>query len=173
RSQATIVVLAVMPQTFDEIKKILSANCRKQRVQLSRTYAPKKVGRLLNQFSKRVNSLKLERSGWAAIGLGIKRRYRDGRRGYRLAQQTGSPEHFHEWRKRVKDLFYQAGLLCPIWPEQVNTVEDALKHLGELLGDSGEGRVINCSFISQSHHRIDFRGATSRDIACQQGHDAK
>jgi hypothetical protein len=27
--------------------------------------------------------------------------------------------------------------------------------------------------VSQRHQRIDFRGATSRNIAGQQGHDAK
>jgi hypothetical protein len=36
-----------------------------------------------------------------------------------------------------------------------------------------QDRITSCSFISQRHHRIDFRGATSRDIACQQGQDAK
>ena len=30
-----------------------------------------------------------------------------------------------------------------------------------------------CSFISQRHHRIDFRSASSGDVACQQGHDKK
>jgi hypothetical protein len=33
--------------------------------------------------------------------------------------------------------------------------------------------IISSSFKSQRLHRIDLCCATSRDIACQQGHDAK
>ncbi|MGH7972567.1 MAG: CHAD domain-containing protein [Limisphaerales bacterium] len=49
--------------------------------------------------------------------------------------KAGTPEHFHEWRKRVKDLYYQIGLLCPIWPEQMTAVAAELKYLSERLGD--------------------------------------
>ena len=121
--------------SFDEIKRILSADCRQQQAALSRGRASKEVVRLLKSLANRLGSVKLEASGWAAIGPGLKRSYRDGHRGYRLAKETGTPEHFHEWRKRVKDLLYQTGLLCRIWPEQMSATEAELKHLGERLGD--------------------------------------
>ena len=121
--------------SFDKIKRGLSKNCRIQQAELSRRRAPQKVSRLLNKLSTDFSSLTLKTSGWAAIAPGIRRSYRSGRRGYRSAKKSPRPEHFHEWRKRVKDLLYQIGLLCPIWPEQMKAAESELKHLGERLGD--------------------------------------
>ncbi len=123
------------PSSFDEIKRLLRTNCQQQQSVLSRSGASRKVGGLLKNVSGELGSLRLKARGWNAIGPGIERSYRDGRRGYRLAKETGNPEHFHEWRKRVKDLLYQIGLLCRIWPEQMNATETELKHLGERLGD--------------------------------------
>ena len=123
------------PHSFRSIKNMLSEDCRRQKVDLSRRGVPRTVGRELRRLSGRFEAARLKNCGWAVLGTGIKRSYRAGRRGYRLAREAGTPEHFHEWRKRVKDLFYQAGLLCPIWPEQMGAMEATLKHLGECLGD--------------------------------------
>jgi len=68
------------PHSFDQIKRILSANCRKQQAKMSKARAARKVARLLKRFSNQSASLKLKGSGWAAIGPGIKRSYREGRR---------------------------------------------------------------------------------------------
>jgi CHAD domain-containing protein len=123
------------PRSFQRIKAILSADCHKQHGELSRKRAPRRVARLLKKLSGWFSSLKLKDSGWSALEPGIKRSYRDGRCGYQVTRETGIPENFHEWRKRVKDLYYQVGLLCPIWPEQMSAAEAELKHLGECLGD--------------------------------------
>lgn len=122
-------------QSLGQITEILSAECRERQAELSMAKASRNVARLLSRLSRCVGSLKSKKSGWAAIGPGVRRSYRDGRRGYRLACRTGVPEHFHEWRKRAKDLLYQTGLLCRIWPEQMKALEGELKHLAEFLGD--------------------------------------
>jgi CHAD domain-containing protein len=106
----------------------------RSRPRLSHTDAARSVRRLLKTASGQLASVNPKASGWSALGPGLKRSYRDGRHGYRLAQQSGTPEHFHEWRKRVKDLYYQVGLLCPVWPEQMAASEAELKELGERLG---------------------------------------
>ena len=123
------------PGSFGQIKAILTANCREQQADLSRTEAPIKVARLLNHVARRFGSFKLEESGWNAIEPGIRRSYRDGRRAYHRADQTRTPGQFHEWRKRVKDLLYQAKSLGRIWPEQMHAVQAELKQLGEWIGD--------------------------------------
>jgi len=56
--------------SFDEIKRILSADCRQQQAALSRGRASKEVVRLLKSLANRLGSVKLEASGWAAIGPG-------------------------------------------------------------------------------------------------------
>jgi len=123
------------PRSFGEIKRILAADCAKQQAALSHRHAARKASKLFKALSRDPACLLIERSGWPAIAPGIKRSYRDGRRGCVLAQKSGKPEDFHEWRKRAKDLYYQVGLLRPIWPEQVAAAEAELKHLSDCLGD--------------------------------------
>jgi CHAD domain-containing protein len=121
------------PRSFQKIKAMLAQDCRKQQGELSRTHASRRVARLLKKLSGWFSSLKLKDSGWSALGPGVNRSYREAR--CCLALENGSPENFHEWRKRVKDLYYQVGLLCPIWPEQMSAAQAELKHLSECLGD--------------------------------------
>jgi CHAD domain-containing protein len=89
----------------------------------------------LTKVSKAMGSLRVKDCGWGAIAPGVKRSYREGRQGFRLAQEDGTAESFHEWRKRAKDLLHQVELLCPIWPEQMAAAQTELKHLTEYLGD--------------------------------------
>ena len=65
----------------------------------------------------------------------MKAAYADGRRAYGLAGKDSSPENFHEWRKRAKDLWYQMILLRRIWPEQLEAIASQLEMLSEKLGD--------------------------------------
>jgi CHAD domain-containing protein len=123
------------PCPFPRITLILAEDCRNERARLSKERLPGNVTCLLKKFSKGIASARIKGSGWAAIGPGVKRTYHDGRRAYRLARENGTPERFHEWRKRAKDLLYQAELLAPIWPEQIAALETELKDLAACLGD--------------------------------------
>jgi CHAD domain-containing protein len=123
------------PRPFRQIRGILAADCRKEQAEMSRSEAARDVGRILESLSGKVAYLRLERSGWSALGPGVQRSYRAGRQGYQLAREAGSPAVFHEWRKRVKDLYYQVGLLRAIWPEQMAAAEAELRRLGQWLGD--------------------------------------
>lgn len=121
---------------FQQIKHLLVEDCRKEQARLSHARAVRRVGQLLEQFGREAHALRFNWSGWRAIAAGLKRSYRDGRNGYRHACRSGKPEDFHEWRKRVKDLFHQIGCLCAIWPEQMHAAEAELDSLGECLGDA-------------------------------------
>jgi CHAD domain-containing protein len=123
------------PRSLEQIKKTLSQECRRQQAELSHKRVATRVRRRLQALSRHGESLSFKSSGWAVIGPGIQRSYREGRRGYLLSRKATRPEALHEWRKRVKDLYYQVNLLCPIWPEQMMAVAAELKHLGERLGD--------------------------------------
>jgi CHAD domain-containing protein len=120
---------------FRHIKGVLIADCRKEQAALTRDRVSNKVNRLLKPNSRRFASAKFKRAGWSLLAPCLQRSYRDGRRGYWSAENSGAPEEFHEWRKRVKDLYYQTQLLCPVWPEQMNAAEAELKQLGQLLSD--------------------------------------
>jgi len=123
------------PASLADLKRLLAADCRDQQSRLSVAHTPGKVRKILADLCDDRRSFRIKCSGWAAIGPGIKRSYRCGRRAFKQARNTERAEDFHEWRKRVKDLFYQIGLLKPIWPEQLAAAEAELKHLGDYLGD--------------------------------------
>jgi CHAD domain-containing protein len=66
---------------------------------------------------------------------GIKKMYRRGREGLEQAGLARKNENLHEWRKRVKDLWYQLRLLEPYGSRKFALVVAELKQLGENLGD--------------------------------------
>jgi CHAD domain-containing protein len=119
---------------FGRISRMLHENCRQEQAGFVRAHAPRKVRRALKRFARQFASVSLKKSGWADLAPGLKRTYRDGRRGYQAALESSTPASFHEWRKRVKDLYYQTALLRRIWPEQMMASEADLKRLGQCLG---------------------------------------
>jgi CHAD domain-containing protein len=83
----------------------------------------------------RVDDWPLGRSGWSAVGQGLRRSYARGRREFERAGDDPSDERLHEWRKRVKDLRYQQQLLRDAWPQVIGAQAKSAKALAELLGD--------------------------------------
>ena len=72
---------------------------------------------------------------FATIGDGIERTFRAGRRALGVAVRDYSPDHFHQFRKRVKDHWYQAQLLRRIWPDVMQPYTDVVADLAETLGN--------------------------------------
>src|ERR1043166_1927328 len=93
------------------------------------------VERNFSQAMKELERIELKSKGWKAIGPGVKAAYATGRRAYQIALKDSTPENFHNWRKRAKDLWYQVTLLHRAWPEQIEAMAEELKALGECLGD--------------------------------------
>jgi CHAD domain-containing protein len=71
----------------------------------------------------------------ATLQAGEKRAYRDGRRAFADAREEPSAERLHEWRKRVKDLWYHHRLLANAWRGPMKAHADECDALGTLLGD--------------------------------------
>jgi len=72
---------------------------------------------------------------WEAIGPGLRRSYRKGRRGLRRTIADPSPENVHAWRKRGKDLTYQLRVVRNAWPELLGETAERSHLLTDLLGD--------------------------------------
>ncbi|MBI5103540.1 MAG: CHAD domain-containing protein [Solirubrobacterales bacterium] len=67
---------------------------------------------------------------------GMLRAYAEGRGHFRHARDHDpTPEELHEWRKRVKDLWYHTRLVEPAWPALLGPQAAELKVLSEHLGD--------------------------------------
>ena len=78
----------------------------------------------------------LSADGWEAMGPGLKKVYRDGRRAFREAiQSDGDVEAWHDWRKRAKDLRYAAELLRLAAPNLLGGLASLGKELTGALGD--------------------------------------
>jgi len=71
----------------------------------------------------------------------VRRTWADGRRRFAVAYTWPTAEHLHEWRKRVKDLWYQSTLLAEVAPGAAPLVDD-LDRLGDKLGIDHDHAVL-------------------------------
>lgn len=73
-------------------------------------------------------------TGWKALGPGLGRQYGRGLQLWQGLPAEPSVEQLHEWRKRVKDLWYHQRLLRRLWTEGQRPVVDAADELAATLG---------------------------------------
>jgi CHAD domain-containing protein len=69
------------------------------------------------------------------LRAGLSRTRRRGLHAMAAAADDRDGEPMHDWRKRVKDLWYQSRLLAPIWPAVIEPMGEQVGELGEMLGD--------------------------------------
>jgi CHAD domain-containing protein len=69
------------------------------------------------------------------VGAGLRRTYRDGRRAHQHALESGVPEAFHDWRKRVKDHWYHVQILRNVWPAFTRPYRNEMEQLSDALGN--------------------------------------
>jgi CHAD domain-containing protein len=97
---------------------------------------------MLNQARTRVSDWPLEHDGFEALEDGLRRTYRRGRRDWRAAGKDPSSEHLHEWRKRVKELWYHCSLLEESWKPVMKALADESHELSDRLGDDHDLAVL-------------------------------
>jgi CHAD domain-containing protein len=90
---------------------------------------------MLHEARGRVDQWSLEHDSFDALHDGLERTYRSGRRDFRAARSEPTVEALHEWRKRVKDLWYQHSLLRALWPPVMQAVGAEAHELANRLGD--------------------------------------
>lgn len=112
---------------------------------------------ILRKTGGQLDDLKIERAGWTEIKGRVKKFYTRGRNACRVALAKPTPEHFHEWRKLVKSLWYQLDFLCPGWPPKTREVLTGLEKLGVLLGEDHD-LVLLGDFV-------DAQGERSEEVA--------
>jgi len=90
----------------------------------------------LRLLRHRIDGWKVDAKGFAALEPGLERVLKRGARAMVAARRDPEGEPFHDWRKRVKDHWYHARLLTPIWPGMMTARATAAGDLGEMLGDA-------------------------------------
>lgn len=105
-------------------------------------------------LGERIPHWRFRADDFDAIRSGLEASYRAGRRQLRqLYKRTGDvcgePEDFHEWRKRVKDQWYQTKLLHDFWPQGLKGRQKALKQLADVLGDEHDLQVLRTTITDE------------------------
>ncbi len=93
--------------------------------------------------------LSLGSKGFALFRAGVQRTYQDGRRALAAVLRKPSDKRLHEWRKLVKDHWYQTRLLQAAWPEMFKTRNKHLKILAEWLGDDHDLAIMQALLRAQ------------------------
>ena len=82
-----------------------------------------------------IDAWELASTDFELFRAGLQRSYGRGRDAFRALGGDPSDEAIHEWRKRVKDLWYQLRLLHPVWPAGMKGPIRAADELAALLGE--------------------------------------
>ena len=123
------------PRALRGIRADLQSAFDEETKRFAKEQTAKAVVRVLRRVAKELEGLDVNGKGWKALCPGVKTTYTNGQHAYQIALKDSSPENFHEWRKRAKDLWYQVTLLRRVWPEQMDAMAEELETLGEYLGD--------------------------------------
>lgn len=81
-------------------------------------------------------------TGFETVQDGLERVYKRGWKRLADAYETDDPSRFHEWRKRVKYLWYHLRLLVRLWPELFEEWADQVHDLSDYLGDDNDLREL-------------------------------
>ena len=127
----------------------LRAILEQEREQLARSDQGSDLPRQIEQAAEviavggaEIDRWELAGEGFELVGAGLKRAYGRGRRGLRTLRKDPSDEAVHEWRKRVKDLWYHLRILRNTWPAPLEAAAAEAHKLSDLLGDHHDLAVL-------------------------------
>lgn len=104
---------------------------------------PAEARSMISEASSRVPAWTLPPPGEPArLGPGIQRIYRQGRKALRRLRKKPDDEHWHELRKRSKDLWHSAELLEASRPKRMRKLAKRAHRLSSLLGDDHDLAVL-------------------------------
>ncbi|MBK8293385.1 MAG: CHAD domain-containing protein [Solirubrobacterales bacterium] len=101
-----------------------------------------RAAQTIEEGSRLIDGWNLSESDWQLFAGGLRRTYRDGWRRLEEVEASATPEAVHEWRKRVKDLWYQLQLLRNSWKEGLKSPVKEVGHLAEMLGEYNDFSVL-------------------------------
>jgi CHAD domain-containing protein len=106
----------------------------------------------------------MKNHGWGSLDEGLEDVFRRGRQAMDRARSKGRADDFHEWRKQVKYLRHQFGLLREVWPDVLEAMEDTADELGERLGADHDLAVLRERVEAEPSLAPDVRKALLRRI---------
>ena len=97
---------------------------------------------ILKEARRRVSDWPHERDSFDALAKGLEKTYGRGRREFEVAVEDPTVEALHQWRKRVKYLWYHHTLLRSAWPAVMSVAGEEAHVLSDLLGDDHDLAVL-------------------------------
>ena len=116
-----------------------------------------KVARAIERVRRDLRDWRWKRVDDSALAKGLKRSYKRARTGMQTVRDDSSPDAFHEWRKRVKTLWYGLRLLEERAPHLQRTIAD-FDHLQTWLGDDHNLVVLEQQLQSVSSPKTPVNG---------------
>ena len=110
---------------------------------------PAQVAELIEGGRPRLATLPIRRQTYEAIRPSLRRVYDRGRKGLHKAYEAPRPENFHEWRKRVKYLWYHLRILNPLWPGLFQAWAEQLHDLSEYLGVAHDLAQLRATIVAE------------------------
>jgi CHAD domain-containing protein len=108
------------------------------------------VSGLLEDARERVDTWPIDATGADAWRGGFEHTYRRARQAMAVAYDSPTPEHFHAWRKGVKDHWYHTRLLRPLWGKALGARAGAGEALGEMLGAHHDLAVLRATLLEEA-----------------------
>ena len=115
-------------------RAVLAGEHRTLQTGLEADGAPQQAAEAYEQVLARVSRWPLKDHGWDSLDDGVEAVFRRGRQAMTRARAKCRADDFHEWRKQVKYLRHQFGLLREVWPDVLEAMEGTADELGERLG---------------------------------------
>ena len=107
--------------------------------------AKSKKSALMNSLStdvllarSRVFDWPLSGDNFSLIKRNLQQIYEQGQNSMFAVFSEALKENVHEWRKRIKDLWYSIRILSNLWPEIMNPLVTLLGKLSDTLGDAND-----------------------------------
>ena len=132
---------------FQTARKSLTRSGKNAQVDKQKALA--EVKETLTGARERVEKWPLQKNDFSALGAGLKRIYKQGCLGFTTALEQPSVEHFHEWRKQVKYLWYHVRLLEPTWPTLLKQFANELKTLSDYLNADHDLAMLRARVLEQ------------------------
>ncbi len=128
---------------FNHAKDQLTAmHHERTQQELEGTHLFEKVIVELEKGRARITEWPIRHKGFSPFCGGLHRIYQRGKKRMRDADKETTDETLHEWRKRVKDMWYAVCLFQPSWNEILKPYAEKLHDLSDLLGDDHDlGRL--------------------------------
>jgi CHAD domain-containing protein len=141
---------ALPRQTLAEIKGLLLRRKAVADEEASLSGAIQTAAALLCKERRALRRWRLDQSGFRAIAPGLGKSVRSSRRAMELALVHPTVEHYHTWRQRVKDQWFQVRLLQARCANALDRDERRLEALDGCLGEYHDCALLQNALTSDS-----------------------